>query len=76
MPLRVLSSSSLLSIQISAVSPKAQTTRENVIGIANIENTQLIFTDTPGIVDRSKTKKYVAIDPLGVIEVRLIPVLG
>lgn len=35
---------------ISIVTPKAQTTRHKIRGIANGENYQLIFTDTPGIL--------------------------
>lgn len=31
------------------VSPRAHSTREAVLGVFNVENTQLIFTDTPGL---------------------------
>lgn len=35
--------------KISIVSPKVQTTRNAIRGIVNYENTQIVFTDTPGI---------------------------
>ena len=35
--------------QVSIVTDKAQTTRNNIIGIYNDENTQIVFLDTPGI---------------------------
>lgn len=35
--------------KISIVSPKVQTTRHAVKGIVNFEDTQIVFTDTPGI---------------------------
>lgn len=39
----------LLSKKISIVSPKAQTTRDAVLGILNELDTQIVFLDTPGI---------------------------
>ncbi len=41
--------------KIASVSPKPQTTRTRITGIKNIGNTQLVFTDTPGL-HRSQTK--------------------
>lgn len=38
-----------LNTQISIVSPKAQTTRERVMGILTEGNRQIVFVDTPGI---------------------------
>ena len=40
--------------KVSIVSPKPQTTRNNILGIYNDENSQIIFVDTPGI---NKTHK-------------------
>lgn len=41
--------------KIASVSPKPQTTRTRITGIRNIGETQLVFTDTPGL-HRSQTK--------------------
>ncbi len=40
----------LLNEKLSIISPKPQTTRQNVKGILNDENKQIIFLDTPGFV--------------------------
>lgn len=39
----------LLNEKISIVTPKAQTTRNKIRGIYSAEDTQIVFTDTPGI---------------------------
>ena len=39
----------LVGEKISIVSPKPQTTRDNVIGVLNRENYQVVFVDTPGV---------------------------
>lgn len=39
----------VLSKKISIVSPKAQTTRDAIMGIYSSKDTQLVFVDTPGI---------------------------
>ena len=39
----------MLSMKVSIVSPKAQTTRDAVLGILNDQDTQIVFLDTPGI---------------------------
>jgi GTPase len=40
----------LLGENLSIITPKAQTTRHRILGIANEENYQIIFSDTPGII--------------------------
>src|SRR5687768_5970286 len=39
----------LVGSKVSIVSPKVQTTRSRITGIAAVGNTQLVFRDTPGI---------------------------
>ncbi len=39
----------LVGEKVSIVSPKAQTTRNNITGIVNSENYQIVIVDTPGI---------------------------
>ncbi|MGD8603963.1 MAG: GTPase Era [Anaerolineales bacterium] len=39
----------LLNQSVAAVSPKAQTTRRNQLGILTVDKAQIIFVDTPGI---------------------------
>ncbi len=39
----------ILGTKVSIVSPKPQTTRNNIIGIYNDDESQIVFTDTPGI---------------------------
>ena len=39
----------LLGMQLSIVTPKAQTTRERVLGILTEAESQIVFVDTPGI---------------------------
>ena len=43
--------------KVSIVSPKVQTTQTNITGVLNSKTTQLIFTDTPGLVFKKKYKK-------------------
>jgi GTP-binding protein Era len=44
----------LIGENLSAITPKAQTTRHRILGILSGENYQLVFSDTPGIL----TPKY------------------
>ena len=39
----------MLSKKVSIVSPKAQTTRDAILGILTEADTQIVFLDTPGI---------------------------
>lgn len=41
----------ILSKKVSIVTPKAQTTRDDIIGIYNDKDAQIVFTDTPGMFD-------------------------
>src|SRR5437763_11076567 len=41
----------LLGEQLSIVTPKAQTTRHRIKGILNAEDYQVVFSDTPGILE-------------------------
>lgn len=40
----------LVGERLSAISPKAQTTRHRIFGILNKPNYQLVFSDTPGVI--------------------------
>ncbi len=41
----------LMGEKLSIVTSKAQTTRHRILGIYNDENTQIVFSDTPGVVN-------------------------
>lgn len=41
----------LLGENLSTTNPKAQTTRHRILGILNGEDYQLVFSDTPGVID-------------------------
>ncbi len=43
----------LVGHKVSIVSPKSQTTRENICGIYNDDSTQIVFVDTPGYHKRN-----------------------
>jgi len=44
----------ILNNKISIVSHKVQTTKEKISGVINLNRSQLIFTDTPGIIQNRK----------------------
>ncbi len=37
--------------KISIITPKAQTTRQRILGMVNTDNYQIVFSDTPGILE-------------------------
>ena len=41
----------LVGEKLSIVNAKVQTTRDRILGIYNSENYQIVFSDTPGIID-------------------------
>lgn len=41
----------LLGEKLSIVTPKAQTTRHRIMGILNAEDYQIVYSDTPGVID-------------------------
>src|ERR1041384_1923592 len=41
----------LMGEQLSIISPKAQTTRHRIMGILNSEDYQIVYSDTPGILE-------------------------
>lgn len=47
----------LVGTKVSIVSPKVQTTRTRVLGIALHDNAQIVFVDTPGIFQPSQNNK-------------------
>ena len=41
----------LMGQKLSIVTPKAQTTRHRILGIVNEDDYQIVFSDTPGVVN-------------------------
>ncbi len=41
----------LVGEKLAIATPKAQTTRDRILGILNLEEHQIIFSDTPGLID-------------------------
>jgi len=51
----------ILGEKVSIVSPKPQTTRNNIVGILNDEDYQIVFLDTPGLLNpKNKLDEYMA----------------
>src|ERR1700742_4774718 len=46
----------LVGERLSIISPKAQTTRERILGIVNEEDYQVVFSDTPGYINQPAYK--------------------
>jgi GTP-binding protein Era len=44
----------MIKFKLSAISPKPQTTRHKILGILNGENYQILFLDTPGIMEKPR----------------------
>lgn len=51
--------------RISIVTPKPQTTRQNIIGICNKEGVQIVFLDTPGFHETKKAFNKLMIEKIG-----------
>ena len=51
-------SNALVGERLSIITPKAQTTRRRIIGIVNEPGYQIIFSDTPGIIDQPEYKLH------------------
>src|SRR6187549_4246012 len=45
----------LVGESLSIITPKAQTTRHRIMGILNGENYQIVYSDTPGILEPKYT---------------------
>ena len=41
----------LIGQKLSIITNKAQTTRHRILGILNEDNYQIVFSDTPGVID-------------------------
>lgn len=50
--------------KVSAVSPKVNTTRSTIHGVRTLDETQLVFVDLPGFVERTVGRKGLYVQPL------------
>lgn len=48
----------LVGEKLSIITSKAQTTRHRILGIVNDDNYQIVFSDTPGIIDKPAYKMH------------------
>jgi GTP-binding protein Era len=48
----------LVGTKLSIITSKAQTTRHRILGIVNDEGYQIVFSDTPGIIDKPAYKMH------------------
>lgn len=67
----------LIGQKLSIVTPKVQTTRNNIKGVVNIDNSQIVFIDTPGIFQpkRSLERHIVKVAWQGIAEADFIGIL-
>ena len=50
----------LVDERLSIITSKAQTTRHRIMGIVNTDEYQIVFSDTPGVLDDSVAEQVVA----------------
>jgi GTPase len=48
----------LMGENLSITNPKVQTTRHRILGIKNLANAQVIYSDTPGILRKTSYKMH------------------
>ena len=54
----------LVGTNVSATSPKVQTTRERILGILTERETQVLFFDTPGVISYQEGRRLRLARPL------------
>ena len=55
----------LIGEELAVVTPKPQTTRQNIVGILNLPDAQAVFLDTPGFHESKKALNKMMIDRIG-----------